>query len=157
MPENRLGWLFLATVLAVAASGCGSGKFVKVKGVVTLDGSPLAGSMITFVPENGKGQLGHGWSKSDGSFALESLNEIGAAPGEYRVVVTKRVALPGVDTNLERAMSEAMKQGKPPPDFSKLTKSVVPECYSDPARTPLRCTVPPPREVVPELHSDNAR
>ena len=118
---------------------------MKVKGVVTLDGEPLAGAMVSLVPEGGRGQSCNGYTRPNGSFEVETLNEVGAAPGEYQIVVIKRVLLPEVEERLRAASPTG---GGPEGVRGVLLqdpenwKSVVPEVYTQGATTPLRCTVP---------------
>lgn len=144
----------LAVVLTMAGAGCRKSPFVPVKGIVNLDGVPLAGAMIAFVPENSDSSaVGHGWTKPDGSFELMSLKEVGALPGEYRVVVTKRIPINGVAADPLKLAQEALMKGEPFTDSSELTKSVVPEDYGNPNRTPLRCSVPATANLVLDLRS----
>lgn len=143
-----------AVMMMILGAGCRKSEFVPVNGVVNLDGLPLAGAMVSFMPEKGdSAPIGHGWSRPDGSFELTSLNQVGALPGEYRVVVTKRVPIKGVDANPLNAAQEALKRGKPLNDLSKLTKSVVPEDYGNPNRTPLRCSVPATAKLILDVRS----
>ena len=146
----------LAAALVLAGAGCSGGGLAKVKGVVTLDGEPLAGAMVSLVPEDGHGQPGQGYTKGDGSFEVETLNEVGAVPGEYRILVTKRVLLPGAEDRL-RAASPG-KGGREGVMAGLLTnpetsKSVVPEVYTQAPTTPLRCTVPLREKFVLKLQS----
>src|SRR5262249_16014435 len=84
----------LAGALVLAAAGCANK--IKVKGVVTLDGSPIQGAVVTFIPEGGAGQSASGTTQKDGSFALGSLKENDVVlPGNYKVTVTYAE---GVDT-----------------------------------------------------------
>jgi hypothetical protein len=148
-----LTWCLVA-VLTMPGAGCRKSQFVPVKGIVNLDGVPLAGAMVAFVPEKSDSSpVGHGWTKPDGSFELMSLNEVGALPGEYRVVVTKRIPIKGVEADPLKAAQEALKRGEPFTDSREFTKSVVPEDYGDPNRTPLRCSVPTTANFVLDLRS----
>jgi hypothetical protein len=74
------------------AVGCGNSvvERVPVSGEVLIDGRPLAGGTIRFVPEEGRPSSAA--IQSDGRFELASesvgrTKEIGAAPGNYRVQV----------------------------------------------------------------------
>jgi len=148
------GVLTGAAALTMLGGGCRKSLFVPVNGVVNLDGAPLAGAMVSFMPEKGESApVGHGWTRPDGSFELTSLNEVGALPGEYRVVITKRVPIKGVEADPLKAAQEALKKGKPPTDLSQITKSVVPEDYGHPTRTPLRCSVPATAKLVLDVRS----
>src|SRR2546423_1205426 len=65
----------------VALAGCGR-QFVPVEGTVTLDGKPLAGATVAFVPE-GPGQPASGFTDNEGVFRAGTLAKAdGAAPGK---------------------------------------------------------------------------
>lgn len=83
-----LGW---AVVLVAAGCGNGSSEFeiVPVRGVVTIDGKPLANAKIIFAPENGPSANAE--SDSNGAFVLSSQGEgDGAVVGHHTVTVTAR-------------------------------------------------------------------
>jgi hypothetical protein len=83
-------------VLAVVgATGCGGdGPAVeKVAGVVRLDGKPVEGATVSFVPGSG-GLFASGLTAADGSFTLNTAAPgarpgSGAAVGDYRVTIVK--------------------------------------------------------------------
>src|SRR5262245_4436516 len=83
------GWyLGLLGALALAGGGCGGSGTVKVRGTVTLDGKPLSGAMVTFVPAEEKGRAASGATQADGSFRLTTFKpDDGALPGDYKVMV----------------------------------------------------------------------
>src|SRR5262245_34277421 len=89
MHRVRLLAAAAAVVVALAGPGCGNRK-VKVSGVVTLDGQPVEGAVVTFIPvDAGKGQNALGTADKEGVFQLTtSKSNDGAFPGEYKVVVT---------------------------------------------------------------------
>src|SRR5262245_11921857 len=95
MHARWFGSALLLTALGLLGSGCGSGsKFVKVNGVLKFnDGSPIAGAMVMFEPEDKEGRSAAGFTDTSGEFDLTTLNSgDGALPGKYLVVVTKRSA-----------------------------------------------------------------
>jgi hypothetical protein len=141
-------------LLCVIVSGCGGVKPLTVDVVVTLDGEPLAGATVLFVPEEGtRGRPAHGLTDIDGSLQLTTPPEEddGVYPGAYRVVVTKSgmISPPEGDRSSEerarkhQARSEARARKTPR----------LPVIYNNQATTPLRCTVPAGRKVTLELHS----
>jgi hypothetical protein len=149
----RVRYLFrgLAVALALAAASCGDGK-VKVKGVVTLDGTPVEGAMVTFIPEAGGGRNAFGSTKPDGSFQLMTQKENdGVAPGNYKVTVTYtepvKTAAAANMKDAWTAFKTAEKQKKPP------AKYVIPAKYGDPNKTVLKQKVPPDGEVKFDLQS----
>ena len=79
--------LLLATCCVLA--GCGGPKLLPVSGVVTLDGQPVAGAGVMFLPAD-KGPATGGTTDATGKFELSTTNRRGIAPGRYRVTVTKR-------------------------------------------------------------------
>lgn len=123
---TRLGRLGAMVALAGFAMGCGH-KAPKsraypadVTGVVRLDGQPLEGGTITFVPligEEAGGRPGVGRIESDGRYRVGNANvdgRTGLKPGRYRVtVLTMR------------------------PSGEKLARLVSPERYADDRTTPL--------------------
>ncbi len=83
--------LWIAGCLLVA--GCGGPSVISGEGSITLDGRPLEGVEVQFVPEPTAGAAGEtatGQSDGQGKFALKShrLNKEGIVPGIYRVIVT---------------------------------------------------------------------
>lgn len=150
--------LFLSAVI-LSTAGCGKGKTIKVEGVVTLDGKPLPGATVSFMPV-GEGRPASGRTDADGRFRLTTYRtDDGALPGDYKVVVVVKEADekflgrdPETFTNEEKASARvgtmtpkgkkkiAAEQSKKPP-------SKVPAIYGDVTQTPLREVVPPPGKV----------
>ncbi len=73
-----------------AGWGCGSGdgpKVGKVSGKVTLDGKPLAGALVTFMPEKGRSSSGR--TNDAGQYELSyTFEQMGAAVGKHSVRIT---------------------------------------------------------------------
>lgn len=127
----------LAVMLLAGASGCGGG-LVPVTGVVTLDGQPVEGAMVLFVPEDNRGRPAQGVTAGDGSFTLSTGMEPGAAAGDYKVLVTKTSGTlpPGAD-----------------PASPGYLKSLLPKVYGEAQTTPFHEKVPTAGRVVLELRS----
>ena len=87
---RRVCW-FSALLLFVLLLGCGRGNYpdvAVVTGVVTLDGKPVEGALVTFSPVGGRTSSGR--TGQDGSYALlYKKNVQGAILGEHRVSITK--------------------------------------------------------------------
>ncbi len=80
--------LFLATSFLLLA-GCGHGSNLgAVEGVVTLDGNPLPGAVVSFRPVNG-GKQSYGRTDANGHYELRySAKEMGAAVCKHKVTLT---------------------------------------------------------------------
>jgi hypothetical protein len=79
-----------ATLLAVV--GCSDGPtLVPVAGVVTLDGKPLEGATLSFVPLPGNpvSTAGTDATGPSGNFKMTYNGRAGLAPGKYSVAVSK--------------------------------------------------------------------
>lgn len=95
----------LMMAMLMVAVGCSSGvpappnlaPTVPVSGTVTLDGKPLAGANITFVPETQAGFKGAiGRTDDSGKYELNTdvgggKSSKGAIPGKYRITVSRLV------------------------------------------------------------------
>lgn len=104
-----------AGLLAIVVSGCGgSGDALKVpplqpvSGTIMLDGKPLPGASVTFLPVGDtKGQVSSGNTDDSGKFTVNYVNgQPGVPEGEYKVLVSKLVQRDGKP--LEPGMSAAM-------------------------------------------------
>lgn len=66
-------------------------KPVKVEGVVTLDGTPVANATIVLTPLDEDGYPAVGKTDKDGRYQLTTFNRNdGALPGEYVITVAKK-------------------------------------------------------------------
>ena len=145
----KTGWLVAVALLA--ATGCG-GRPVGIKGKITLDGQPLAGATVEFVPE-GDGRTAVGITDKEGKFSLSTYKPgDGALRGDYKVVIKKTPerALPKPDPNDKEAAKKlmlklmTMNQNYRQPAANK---DAVPGAYGEPENTPLLQTVPDPKGV----------
>lgn len=121
-------------LLLLLLGGCGGSGLIPVKGVLTLDGTPVEGAMIAFIAEDG-GSAAQGWTRPDGTFALESGDQTGIKPGKYKITVLK------VPITADKGKA--------------LPKSEVPVLYSSRDKSPLSAVIPPPagQEVRIEMKS----
>lgn len=82
-------WLTLAFCLMTV--GCAPGNrptLATVRGIVTLDGHPLANATVRFTPA-GPGRTSQGFTGTDGRYQLYYLRDIiGANPGKHVVRIT---------------------------------------------------------------------
>lgn len=141
-------------LLALAATGCGQNS--SVKGRVLLDGQPVAGATVLFMPEAaGQGRPALGTTDSDGYFELMTHRPgDGVAPGGYRIVVSKTEA-PAAPPDDDHAGKKRALDYKARHSGKKRDKHLIPEIYSDAAKTTLRCIVPASGLVTLELSSGN--
>ena len=148
----------LVAFLALTGTGCG--QLYHIKGKVTLDGQPLAGATVQFVPEDGS-RPAVGTTATDGTFTLTTYKPgDGVLPGEYRVLISKMSehAIVPADPNDKEAMktimTQLMKRTAPRPKEPGKMADMVPGVYSDRVQTPLRQTVPDPKgDYLQELTS----
>jgi len=88
------------TVAAMAAFAIGCGEsgpaLVPVSGVVTLNGKPFEGAVITFHPDpsNKQGLPGEDMTGPSGNYKAMTKGRSGLVPGKYKVVVTKSLIDP---------------------------------------------------------------
>ncbi|WP_169978776.1 carboxypeptidase-like regulatory domain-containing protein [Tautonia rosea] len=112
--------------IALILVGCGGGpKLVPVAGIVTLDGQPLEGAEIAFVPVASEGEATSGSDRTgpNGNFQMTFKGRRGLAPGKYRVLVSKteEIAPPsGVEVSEVFAKASFEKQ------LMGLTKETIP-------------------------------
>jgi hypothetical protein len=141
MSRKHKDFLFIPLILFILFSGCISSKTSDletqyVEGIVTLDGVPVHGAYIQFIPKlKGIGQEAGGISEKNGFYKLSSLSGDpgkGALEGEYLVTVSKNVAieLPKPRVNPITGDEETHE-----------TKSVLPEIYRSKTRTPISVIV----------------
>lgn len=139
--SRTAGWCALSVLMGIS-SGCGDGAPTvpteHVRGVVTLDGTPVEGATVTFTPvDAAAGGAANGYTDPNGEYELTLLApgpgmkaELGGGtlPGEYRVSVIKSVA--GEVAEPARGQSQA----------PKLTY-VVPKKYANVRTSGLTATV----------------
>jgi len=134
----------LAVCLVAAAGllGCSGGsgdrpKTVKAGGTVTLDGAPVEGATVSFVPQ-AAGRSAVARTDSKGQFTLNTTNTIpGVMPGDYKVGISKEKT-EGAMTP-EESQSYFEKTGKAPPP-PKVTNE-LPEKYKNAATSGLTAKV----------------
>lgn len=81
-----LGLVFAA---CFAATGCSGRGFAEVRGTVLVDGKPLQGAFVTFVPEGPDAVRGVGSTNAEGRYrVIRPGSKVGAMIGKNRVSVT---------------------------------------------------------------------
>jgi hypothetical protein len=124
----RNGLVIVLVALLAAASGCGHAA-PPVKGVVTLDGKPVAGATVSLYAEGSEQPAALGASGSDGAFTAVAPDGKGPPPGTYKVTV--KMAPGGGSPEY------MLKGGKAAPELK------LPAVYGDVNKTPLTCKVTP--------------
>jgi hypothetical protein len=126
----------LLCVLLILFAGCSKTdpSLVPVSGTVTLNDQPLANATVTFIPKDGTPGFG-GLGKTDaaGKYKLRGSRDdaTGIPPGEYRVVISKRLMPDG---------SEVLANDNTPP-MNSPAKESLPAAYSSMAASTLSATV----------------
>jgi len=132
-----LGLLLVGSLLLVGCGDTGNSLNVQyVEGVVTLDGQPLEGALITFVSQNEGGLDAGGFSDAKGIYKLSSTGgdpERGAVMGEYTVTVSKvEINDPTVNMSYEEASASKLQPTQ---------KQLLPVVYQNRKNSPLSATV----------------
>jgi len=141
----------ISLLLAAGLVGCGGSRTSAVEGVVLLDGKPLVGAAIQFVPQE-TGRDATGETDKNGEFVMSTFNpRDGVVPGDYKVVIAPPVAKaePTPYASAEEAMAAAAKA--PPP--KKAAGPTLPEKYTRPDQTPLMQKVPVKEKLRFDLKS----
>ncbi|NUQ63314.1 MAG: carboxypeptidase regulatory-like domain-containing protein [Pirellulales bacterium] len=86
---NRMGLILLVVLLAATMSGCGPAgvdrDLGQVTGTITLDGKPLSGASVQFLPK-GEGATATGRTDAAGKYELWYTGDVkGAALGSHTV------------------------------------------------------------------------
>jgi|GEM_PF-718550 len=108
---------------------------VSVKGKVTLDGKPLEGATIGFLPATGS--AGAGDVKADGTYEVTYLGFKGLPAGDYVVQVSYKMGSNGKPQSLAQQFSLIM------PKSMIGAKELLPKKYSDFGASELRAKVSP--------------
>ena len=129
--------------------GCTGNAMLPVQGTVMLDGQPLEGAAIGFIPAEG-GRPATGKTDAQGHFTLASFTaNDGLPPGSYKVTVTKvevgRAAQAAPSSrDAEEAGGESTAMGR----IDQGVKFLTPVKYSSPLTTDLVVEVGPGMEPV---------
>lgn len=136
-------------VILATMSGCkdGGAGTVPVEGTVTLDGAPVEGASVVFMPLAG-GPQSTGQTDASGKFKLTTVNPgDGAVVGTHAVAVSKSeaVASATADPNSPQGtqLSGAPTGGRPKP-----AQSLLPSKYSDASNSGIKIEVKSGMEPV---------
>jgi hypothetical protein len=149
--EWKCGICLFALVCFVGCGGGGGERpdTAPAAGTVNLNGSPLAGAIVTFSPTAAGGNAASGVTDAQGKFTLTTFETgDGAVPGSYKVGVRKAEAAKSAATGVSdddaayraaAAEKAAAESGKQAP------KASVPawvKTYGSPATSGLTADVP---------------
>lgn len=139
----------LSGLVLVAVVGCGDGgpPLVPVNGRVTLDGKPLAGKTVKFIPDaSTPGQGAGANTDASGNYALLAVRPgatrdvPGAPPGAYRVIVTEPMF--PIDLPVQKADNPEPVAAIGLPAAGPKKGQTIPSVYGQAETTPLRVEVP---------------
>ncbi len=125
--------LFVLSAFCFVA-GCQKNEFGTsgITGTVLVDGAPMEGVSISFVPKGSGSRECYGMTDAQGKFKLTIPGtEVGsgAIPGEYDVTFSKTVSV--AEGMTEEEIAKKYPNSLPP------TKSVLPDKYNDRAKTDI--------------------
>jgi len=150
MRTRNFGYsLALAGAMTCAGSGCTNpNKLVPVEGKVTLNGEPVAGAAVQFVPEAG-GNPAYAETAADGTYKITTRDPgDGAAPGRYSVIILWEPPPPPLFRTGEGGLSRQQMQEAIEKHQEALKRAgkgySIPVLYSNLSSTPLKVTVPAP-------------
>ena len=130
----RCAWLWLV----VAVAGCvGSPsnlpQLVPVSGTVMLDGEPLSGAVVTFIPtESTRGTGANGYTDTAGKYEIVANHGGKGAPeGTYKVLIAKLVMPDGSDFPINSNIAP----------LDSPARQILPARYSEVNQTELTATV----------------
>lgn len=139
--------VLLGLLVLLGCPGPKKASVYSVTGKVTVEGKPLSGCMITFVPV-GTGSTANGAIGPDGSYKLATDGgREGALAGKYKVQFG-----PGQEM-MQKVMTEQMMNARPPvggqqkPTAPKF-KFPYPESYGDGTTSPKEVTVEAKPNVI---------
>jgi len=128
-------------IVLAMASGCQSDdtpeappRLVPVTGKVTLDGKPLGGASIGFLPASGP--AGADDVKEDGSYEIQYNGGKGLPAGDYVVQISYKMGTLGKPLSIGQQFSLVPTKG------SIGAKELLPKKYSDFGASELRAKVP---------------
>ena len=109
-PRLRVGLpTSLCGAVLLIVGGCSDGpKLADVSGTVTLDGKPVPGAVLTFIPENPEGSTSYGQTDAQGQYSLMfTRSKYGAMLGKHRVEIETRKISADEAADMKAAGEEA--------------------------------------------------
>jgi len=122
----------IACLLAIAISGCGSGNLGTVSGTVTLDGQPLEGAELLFMPTGGGG-ASVGTTDGSGKYTLQHVSrKAGAFIAQHKVSITTAKEIETAEGSDEDGEMEMTPEKLPPKYNSKTNLTADVKAGSNP-------------------------
>lgn len=142
---------FIGVLATMGIIGCGSRGVVPIQPQFLLDGKPLQEASVSFIRTGvEEGRPAFGITDSNGVATLTTYEPLdGVLPGNYAVVVIKApenamtYTAEDADTSNIKDLVRMSTMGDAKPSRVKRVRSTIPEIYSDPGTTPLKCQVTP--------------
>jgi len=155
--------MFVIPAMLLLMTGCGGSDrpaLAPASGIVKLDGAPVEGATVTFIPAEG-GRPGSGMTNAEGRYTIETYADAsGSIVGEHKVAVMKisgegAYALQGASSPTPTPTPEGGGEtvdpslslseiGAPGTESAKELEIIydVPEKFMSPETSGLRVTVP---------------
>lgn len=152
-PDKEIGSFVINVIalLALTLVGCGKGvEMAPVRGVVNVDGQPVVGAGVTFIPVDGGRPA---WATTDeaGRFELSSKDPgDGARVGEYVVTVAEAPFPVSSEPELEDPGLASVFGGRQQ-NRKNTKKTMIDLKYASRSTSDLRFTVQADEENVAEL------
>lgn len=137
-PTFHAWGMLVPLTLCLPHLGCGESGVpadaATVQGVVTYNGEPVSDATVTFRSDDNRSAVGK--TDAQGQYKLSSPQiPGGAAPGSYKITVTKREQL-----QTESITEEHPDYGKPMPAAPE-PKHLLPQKYRQPNTSGLEATI----------------
>ena len=152
MTKRKNAWCLLPLLMSVVAltAGCpgsaGGLPTHKVTGAVTMNGAPVIGATVTFVPQKKGIPAAIGMTDAQGNYTLQTYAPgDGAVEGDFKVTVTKYVAAAAPAEASHDPTGATGASGTPshggPKNAGSTGGSALPEKFSKADSSPFMVTV----------------
>ena len=135
--------LICSSVVVLSFGGCGGREYpptYETSGVITLDGKPVGGVTVSFLPQDGQ-QPANGKTDDNGHYRLTSFSRNdGAMAGNFAIVMMKFPKVEGVTTPTGIPWDPDKETDRYIPDNGK-EENKLPEKYADSKTSGMLATV----------------
>ncbi|MFO0908471.1 MAG: carboxypeptidase-like regulatory domain-containing protein [Isosphaeraceae bacterium] len=112
-------------------------RLIPVGGHVRLDGKPLEGAIVIFLPSFSEGTHSTGETNAKGEYSLSTIYGPGSSVGDYRVAISLIISPDG------KPVSQAQRSGNVVPPELLRGREIIPPRYSDLSKTEFHATILP--------------